>query len=69
MTPDRDDRVEVPDTKAIGETEKALLIRFDDGEEEWVPKSQVTDDSEVWERGHEGKLVVTFWWADKAGRA
>ena len=33
--------------------------------EKWVPLSQIHDDSEVYEKGHKGKLVVTQWLADK----
>lgn len=31
----------------------------------WVPKSVIHDDSEVYEKGGEGKLVVKTWWAQK----
>jgi hypothetical protein len=41
-----------------GETEKAVLCVID-GAEHWIPKSQIDDSSEVYEKGHEGKLVVT----------
>ena len=44
---------------AVAETEKAIKVEID-GEELWVPKSQIDDDSEVFEKGHEGKLVVTL---------
>lgn len=60
--------------KAIRETDKALLIQADffesQGNDEgtrWVPKSQIHDDSEVFEKGHEGKLVVKKWLAEKEG--
>ena len=33
----------------------------------WIPQSQVTDDSEVYELGGTGDLIVTEWWADKQG--
>lgn len=48
------------------ETAAAILCVID-GKDVWVPKSQVDDDSDVWEKGGEGKLVVTQWWAEKAG--
>jgi len=50
----------------VGETDNALRVEFD-GEQVWVPKSVVDDDSEVFERGHTGNLVVAEWWADKHG--
>lgn len=31
----------------------------------YVPKSVIHDDSEVYAKGHEGKLVVKNWWANK----
>lgn len=51
------------------ETSKALLV---EGEclpkgKMWLPKSVVHDDSEVYEIGHEGKLVVKEWFAEKEG--
>jgi len=51
------------------ETDKALLIYIEDiGDEVWVPKSVIHDDSEIWEAGQEaGELVVTEWFAHKAG--
>lgn len=44
----------------------ALEIRFGD-HTRWVPSSQLHDDSEVFEPGHEGNVVVNEWWADKNG--
>lgn len=46
------------------ETDKALLM-FDGTEEFWVPRSQIHDDSEVYEANTDGKLVVTEWFAKK----
>jgi hypothetical protein len=50
---------------AKAETSKALLC-FIAGDELWVPKSQISADSEVQHRGDHGRLVVTRWWARKA---
>jgi hypothetical protein len=47
-------------------TDKALLCVID-GKDEWVPKSQISDDSEVYEAGHYGSLVVTEWLAEQKG--
>lgn len=52
------------DVKA--ETDKALLCVID-GEEHWVPKSQIHDDSPVYKKGQSGTLIVTAWWANKRG--
>jgi hypothetical protein len=57
--------------ECIRETEKAILCRIPDALEEgdyretWIPKSQVTDDSEVYKKGDEGTLIVTAWFARK----
>lgn len=50
----------------------ALLctIPTDDDENprlEWIPISQITDDSEVWEEGDEGDLVIKSWLARERG--
>lgn len=49
------------------DTAKAIKVTDFAGFEEWVPRSQIHDDSEVWERGHTGDLVVSGWWAQKNG--
>jgi hypothetical protein len=48
------------------ETEKALLVEIG-GEELWIPKSQIHDDSEVYREGDTGKLVITEWIAREKG--
>lgn len=52
--------------EAILDTPKALLCKSDK-REEWVPKSAIHDDSEVYKLGHKGKLVVFEWFAAKEG--
>jgi len=49
---------------------KALLIYIDDlGEDKWIPKSVIDDDSEVWADHADGcgpgKLVIKEWFATK----
>lgn len=48
---------------------KALLIRLASGATHWIPKSVIHDDSEVYQEGHEGRLVLAGWFADKEGLA
>jgi hypothetical protein len=52
-------------------TDKALLVYIDDlGEEVWIPKSVIHDDSEVYSStGSTGELIVHSWWAEKNGYA
>jgi len=51
--------------------EKALLIRLDElGEEKWIPRSVLEDDSEITEEaeeGDEGEVIVKTWFAEKEG--
>ena len=58
--------VKFPNTKVIRATAKALLVLIED-EEVWIPVSQITDDSEVWQEGQEGLLVITEWIAEQKG--
>lgn len=53
--------------KSIKSTNKALLVRDEDGEEFWVPKSQIHVDSSVFQVDQEGSLVVNEWYANKQG--
>lgn len=49
------------------ESEKAILVEIE-GEKTWVPKSQITDDSEVYSKvSGGGELIVSRWWAEKKG--
>ena len=58
---------EVDEVKA--ETDRAILVEIE-GEEAWVPRSIIHDDSEVYSKEHgEGTLVVPRWWAEKRGLA
>lgn len=68
-----DDKHEIDDCKAVGGTDKALRVigvhAKDPDKHEWIPLSQIHDDSEVYEPGHEGTLVVKGWFARKNGWA
>jgi len=61
-----DESVTLEGVRCKAATDKALLCVID-GDEHWIPQSQVTADSEVFETGGEGKLIVTAWYAQKAG--
>ena len=56
--------VEIPDVKALKETEKAVLC-FIDEEEIWVPKSVIDEESEVQGENDDGTLVIQKWFALK----
>lgn len=71
MNEREDGAVEFDDCLATRETDAAILVRTRDADaewaEEWIPKSQVHDDSEVYLKGHTGVLTVTGWFARKRG--
>ncbi len=50
------------------ETDKALLVVVE-GEEVWIPKGQIHDDSEVYRQGDTGTLIVSLWIAEQKGFA
>jgi len=68
---DEDEKHEINDCKAVGGTEKALRVlgvhAKDPHKHEWIPRSVIHDDSEVFDEGHEGTLVVKLWFAEKQG--
>jgi hypothetical protein len=55
-----EDDVRLEDVRCLRATEKAILCEIE-GDEVWIPQSQVTEDSEVWKPGQEGTLVITRW--------
>jgi len=55
------------DAECVAETEKAILCRFEDGDERWVPKSLIASDSQVTKRGDSGELTVPLWFCEKEG--
>lgn len=63
--PDFKEKVYVKDAQGINETMLALCVwaEWDVGEPRaiWFPKSQVDDDSEVWEKGQTGEFVCSEW--------
>lgn len=64
---------ELGNGKVIATSEQAILIDFTElGEEAWIPRSVITDDSEVpedAEKGDEGEVAVKTWFAEKEGLA
>lgn len=58
--------VEFKNVECIRESAKAILCRVN-GREVWIPQSLVHDDSEVFAKGHQGKLVIPEWFAEQEG--
>ena len=51
--------------ECLRETEAALLVRFYDGAEQWIPKSQIDEGrSEILGYEDSGRVVLTRWIAD-----
>lgn len=63
-----DTTAEFFDVTAKRVTDMALLVEID-GEEVWIPKSVIHDDSEVFDDSENstGTLIVKKWWAEKEG--
>jgi hypothetical protein len=57
------DLVEVEDVLVIEEREKSLLVLYE-GEEILIPRSQISDTSEVQGDGDKGVLVIPRWLAN-----
>lgn len=61
----RDDGATFDDCECLRSTERAILVRFKDGAERWIPKSQLLDSTEVRAQGDRGALSVTDWFAER----
>lgn len=57
------------EVRVVTNTDKAVLVRLEDGEETWIPWSQVEDNGEGFRFGYEGPMYVTEWFAEKEGLA
>ena len=62
-----DDTHESYNVSVVTETDKALLVRFKDSTEKWIPKSVIHVDSDVFEADSEGTLIVKRWFAEREG--
>lgn len=62
------DTFEVEDVIGIRDGDKALLCEID-GDEEWIPYSQIDEESDVQGAADEGSLIITWWLAEKKGWA
>lgn len=58
---------DLPRTTVLKETAKALLVHTHGIGNWWVPKSQITRDSEVRHEDDYGELCVTEWFAKQKG--
>lgn len=56
------------DIECMVDTDAAILVEIE-GEDYWIPKSQIHDDSEVYKRDTSGTLVISEWIATEKGLA
>lgn len=49
------------------ETPKALLVALENGQEIWMPKSQIMSGSEVSSEGDSGEMKISEWIAGEKG--
>lgn len=63
---DRNEQVEVYVDRLIRQTEKAALCRID-GEEMWLPWSQIDEGSEIAKDGDSGTVYIPRWLAVDKG--
>ena len=62
------EKVEFEGAVCIAQTKQAICVRLADRDEMvWIPQSQVDDDSEVYQAGDKGTLVVSEWIAMQKG--
>lgn len=57
------------EVEVIRETDRALLVDYE-GEEVWIAKSMIHDDSEIWGKhdpGDRGRLALPYWLAKEKG--
>ena len=55
------------DAIVMRQSEKALLVRLQDGEQGWVPKSRLLRLTTVKRAGDKGMLCIPYWLAQKKG--
>lgn len=60
--------IEIEECRLIHQTYKAGLFEVD-GEEVWIPWSQVDEGCELEFNGDEGTLIITEWIAEQKGLA
>jgi len=53
--------VEIDDVEVLAATEAAILIETSDGDEEWIPKSQLRQGTNVIAKGDKGKIIIPRW--------
>ncbi len=55
--------------RVVKETDAAFLLRLDDGEEHWIPISQISDPEDYQEGDENVSMSITEWIAEQKGIA
>jgi hypothetical protein len=67
MSRDGDEPVEIEiEEPAFANTGRAVLVRYQ-GEEMWIPFSEIDPASDVWKKGDTGKMIIPRWLARNKG--
>lgn len=53
--------------KIVRETDAAFLLRLEEGDEVWVPKSQISDPDDYQQGDEDCTVSVSEWFANKEG--
>lgn len=64
---DGDETEEFAGVEAKKGTDKAVLCAIPEHGEQWIPRSQIAEESEVQDEGDTGTLVVSAWIAKEKG--
>lgn len=60
--------MEIENARCVAETAQAICVTAPDfDEDEWIPQSQIDEDSDVYKKGTDGTLIVSDWYARKKG--
>lgn len=53
--------------EVVAETDKAIRVHLEDGDEVWVPRSVMDDPDRLSKGDTDVTLTVKAWWAEKEG--
>lgn len=64
----REDYETFEGARCIAESDKAIRVELSSGTRHWIPKSVLSEDSEVYKVDEDaGKLIVKSWFCEKEG--
>ena len=62
-----DDFETFEEARCVAETSKAIKVELSGGAKHWIPRSVLSEDSEVYKEGTDGKLIIKTWFVEKEG--